>query len=120
MEDVSGHEEATHAGQIDPAGPQQAPSMQQQQQQQGAVSEQQQQLLARKDALIDQLQRKLEHYRSWLSSLQGQMQHKDPTVIKNARRLYVGGIPEGTREVGAMHGATPTAAAGQDRVLDLT
>jgi hypothetical protein len=31
--------------------------------------------------------------------LQCQMQHKDPQVIKNARRLYIGGIPDGTKEV---------------------
>lgn len=99
MEDVSGHGEVQHAAQLEPAGP---PSTQQQQgqQQAGAAQDQHQQLLAAKDAQIEVLQRKLEHYRSWLSSLQGQMQHKDPSVIKNARRLYVGGIPEAAREVG--------------------
>ena len=105
MEDVSGHGEAMHAEQIEPAGAQQAPSTQQQtaaaQQQAGPLSPEQQQLLARKDAQIEVLQMKLERYRSWLSSLQGQMQHKDPTILRNARRLYIGGIPDSAREVGA-------------------
>lgn len=79
---------------------QQQPSTQLQQQQAPAQQQQQyKQALAEKDAQISVLQKKLEHYRSWLSSLQCQMQHKDPQVIKNARRLYIGGIPDATREV---------------------
>lgn len=52
-----------------------------------------------KDEQIHVLQRKLEHFRAWLSGLQGQLVAKDPQLLKNARRLYVGGIPQGTKEV---------------------
>lgn len=52
-----------------------------------------------KDEQIHVLQRKLEHFRSWLSGLQGQLAAKDPQLLKNARRLYIGGIPDGTKEV---------------------
>jgi hypothetical protein len=104
MEEARSHEGLIHAGQAD-AAPQQQPSTQQQQQQgQGQAQDYQQcrELLEQKDAEIELLQKKLEHYRSWLSSLQGQMQHKDPQVIKNARRLYIGGVPDRAREVGGV------------------
>ncbi|KAF8061126.1 MPC1 [Scenedesmus sp. PABB004] len=55
-------------------------------------------LLRQKDEQIAALQAKLGHFRSWLSGLQVQQQAKDPQLLKNARRLYVGGIPEGTKE----------------------
>jgi hypothetical protein len=45
------------------------------------------------------LQRRLEHFRGWLAGVQEQVTARDPQIIKNARRLYVGGIPEGTKEV---------------------
>lgn len=115
MEDVRGQESLQHALQGDTAA-QQQPSSQQQQQGQALSQEQQHQqcneLIAHKDAEIELLQRKLEHYRSWLSSLQGQMQHKDPQIIKNARRLYIGGIPEGTREVGGAQGPMHSSSRG--------
>eukprot|EP00775_Hariotina_reticulata_P007687 gene7687-7887_t len=55
--------------------------------------------LRQKDEQITTLERKLDHFRSWLSNLQGQLQAKDPQIVKNARRLYVGGIPEDTKEI---------------------
>lgn len=92
MEDVSSSQQGAlqHAAESGAAAGHQPGEQQQQQWQE---------LLSHKDAQIEVLQKKLEHFRSWLSSLQGQMQHKDPQVIKNARRLYIGGIPESTREV---------------------
>jgi len=104
MEEVSGQGALQHAAQTEPAGAQQ----QQQQQQQ---AEQWQDLLKRKDVQIEVLNKKLDHFRSWLSSLQGQMQHKDPQVIKNARRLYIGGIPEGAREVRPLEAPAHSTAA---------
>lgn len=100
MEDVRSQEGLIHAGQADAAAQQQPSPQQQQQQGQAQDYQQCRELLEQKDAEIELLQKKLEHYRSWLSSLQGQTQHKDPQVIKNARRLYIGGVPEGAREVG--------------------
>lgn len=61
------------------------------------------QQLAAKDEQIAKLSRQLEHFRGWLSGLQGQLQTKDPQAIKNARRLYVGGIPDGIQEVCVRH-----------------
>lgn len=55
--------------------------------------------LRHKDEHISVLQKKLDHFRAWLQSLQTQVQAKDPQILKNARRLYIGGIPEGTKEV---------------------
>lgn len=88
---------------------QQAAVQQQQQQPQGQQQQQQQQpplsreqlteQLLQRDAQIKVLQQKLEHYRAWLSSVQEQQLHRDAQLVKNARRLYIGGIPEGTREV---------------------
>jgi hypothetical protein len=57
------------------------------------------QQLRQRDETISILQRRLEHFRSWLAGVQGQVAARDPQIIKNARRLYVGGIPEGTKEV---------------------
>eukprot|EP00879_Flechtneria_rotunda_P003535 GHRR01003767.1.p1 GENE.GHRR01003767.1~~GHRR01003767.1.p1 ORF type:complete len:822 (+),score=334.64 GHRR01003767.1:175-2640(+) len=54
--------------------------------------------IRQKDQQISVLQRKLEHFRLWMSGIQTQAQAKDPQILKNARRLYVGGIPEGTQE----------------------
>jgi hypothetical protein len=66
--------------------------------------------LRQKDDQITMLERKLEHFRSWLSNLQGQLQAKDPQVVKNARRLYVGGIPEDTKEVSSAAAAAAAPA----------
>eukprot|EP01025_Chloroclados_australasicus_P059432 TRINITY_DN7514_c0_g1_i1.p2 TRINITY_DN7514_c0_g1~~TRINITY_DN7514_c0_g1_i1.p2 ORF type:complete len:462 (+),score=68.21 TRINITY_DN7514_c0_g1_i1:293-1678(+) len=52
-------------------------------------------LLKSKEALTHTLQQKLTHYRTWLSSIHARVQQMSPNVIKNARRLYVGGLDEG-------------------------
>ncbi|KAF6259757.1 hypothetical protein COO60DRAFT_972046 [Scenedesmus sp. NREL 46B-D3] len=56
------------------------------------------QQLRQRDETISVLQRRLEHFRVWLLGVQAQVSARDPQIIKNARRLYVGGIPEGTKE----------------------
>ena len=56
--------------------------------------------LRQKDAQILMLQKKLSHFRSWVSGIHAKVQQMNPQAIKNSRRLYVGGIPEDTTEVG--------------------
>jgi hypothetical protein len=53
------------------------------------------------------LERKLHHLRSWMGSVNAQMAATNPQLVKNARRLYVGGVPPGTTEV---RGAARTKA----------
>jgi hypothetical protein len=64
------------------------------------------QQLRQRDETIGILQGRLDHFRGWLQGVQAQVAARDPQIIKNARRLYVGGIPEGTKEVsvGVMSG----------------
>ena len=52
-----------------------------------------------KDAQILVLQKKLSHYRSWITSLQNKVQQQNPQALKNAKRLYIGGFHTGTTEV---------------------
>lgn len=47
-----------------------------------------------------QLTAQLQHLRSWMSSLQQRAKANDPHALLVARELYVGGVPEGTTEVG--------------------
>jgi hypothetical protein len=45
------------------------------------------------------LERKLAHLRGWVAAVNAQVAANNPQLVKNARRLYVGGVPEGTTEV---------------------
>ena len=47
------------------------------------------------------MERKLQHLRSWMASVNAHMATTNPQLVKNARRLYVGGVPPGTTEVRA-------------------
>mmetsp|Transcript_20487 Transcript_20487/g.44791 ORF Transcript_20487/g.44791 Transcript_20487/m.44791 type:complete len:465 (-) Transcript_20487:1227-2621(-) len=61
-----------------------------------AETETEQQLwqeLRQKDAQILVLQKKLAHFRQWVSSIHARVQQLNPQAIKNSRKLYVGGIP---------------------------
>jgi hypothetical protein len=55
--------------------------------------------LQEKDAELAQVQKRLEHYRAWVGTLHAKMQASNPQAIKNAKRLYIGGVPEGTTDV---------------------
>eukprot|EP01024_Parvocaulis_polyphysoides_P064874 TRINITY_DN7553_c3_g1_i1.p1 TRINITY_DN7553_c3_g1~~TRINITY_DN7553_c3_g1_i1.p1 ORF type:complete len:409 (+),score=68.79 TRINITY_DN7553_c3_g1_i1:352-1578(+) len=48
-----------------------------------------------KEAMIHSLQQKLTHYRLWLAGVHARVQQMSPNLIKNARRIYVGGLDEG-------------------------
>lgn len=50
-------------------------------------------------ARVAVLERKLAHLRSWMASVASQVAASNPQLAKNARRLYVGGVPTGTTEV---------------------
>ncbi|KIY92180.1 hypothetical protein MNEG_15783 [Monoraphidium neglectum] len=56
------------------------------------------QQLAQREAQVAVLERKLHHLRSWMGSINAQMAATNPQLVKNARRLYVGGVPPGTTE----------------------
>ena len=47
---------------------------------------------------VAQLERKLAHLRAWVASVNAQVAASNPQLVKNARKLYVGGVPEGTTE----------------------
>jgi hypothetical protein len=70
--------------------------------------------LREKDAQIHVLQKKLQHFRSWVSSIHHKVQQMNPQAIKNSKRLYIGGIPADTTEASASptadsaSGGTPT------------
>lgn len=49
--------------------------------------------LRQKEHTILVLQKKLAHFRSWVTSVHGRVQQVNPQAIKNSRRLYVGGLP---------------------------
>ena len=55
--------------------------------------------LQEKEAEIAQLQKRLGHFRAWIGTLHSKMQTSNPQAIKNARRLYIGGVPDGTTDV---------------------
>ena len=57
-----------------------------------------------KDTELAQLQKRLSHYRSWVGSLHAKMQASNPQAIKNAKRLYIGGVPEDTTDVSIARG----------------
>lgn len=62
--------------------------------------------LRQRNAQIALLQRKLLHFRRWISSVQAKVQVMNPQALKNSRKLYVGNIPAETGEVrGAAQGA---------------
>jgi hypothetical protein len=72
--------------------------------------------LDERDARISTLQLQLDHFRGWLAGLHAQASAQQPHVLKNARRLYVGGIPASTCEVCwvhlmLMHGCVSIVAA---------
>eukprot|EP01025_Chloroclados_australasicus_P057098 TRINITY_DN7106_c1_g1_i2.p1 TRINITY_DN7106_c1_g1~~TRINITY_DN7106_c1_g1_i2.p1 ORF type:complete len:551 (-),score=79.64 TRINITY_DN7106_c1_g1_i2:2099-3751(-) len=52
-------------------------------------------LVKGKEALILAQQKKLVHYRAWMSTIHARVQQMNPGIIKNARRLYIGNLPEG-------------------------
>lgn len=54
--------------------------------------------LRQKDAQILMLQKKLQHFRSWVSNIHNKVQQMNPQAIKNSRRLYIGGITPETTE----------------------
>ncbi|GMH40209.1 hypothetical protein BSKO_08113 [Bryopsis sp. KO-2023] len=54
--------------------------------------------LRQKDAQILVGQKKLNHFRSWMNSLQAKVNAQNPQAVKNARRLYIGGFPQGSAE----------------------
>ena len=41
----------------------------------------------------------LAHYRNWSAQVQARYQMFNPEAIRPARRIYVGGLPNGTTEV---------------------
>jgi hypothetical protein len=45
------------------------------------------------------LERRLAHLRAWMASVCNQMASTNPQLAKNARRLYIGGVPADTTEV---------------------
>ena len=47
--------------------------------------------LRQKDATILMLQKKLDHFRHWLSSVNSRVQQMNPSAVRNARKLYIGG-----------------------------
>jgi hypothetical protein len=47
-----------------------------------------------KDALISKLQRQLAHYRSWVGSVHARVLHMNPQAVQNAKRLYIGNLPQ--------------------------
>eukprot|EP01025_Chloroclados_australasicus_P042966 TRINITY_DN4569_c0_g2_i1.p1 TRINITY_DN4569_c0_g2~~TRINITY_DN4569_c0_g2_i1.p1 ORF type:complete len:450 (-),score=73.72 TRINITY_DN4569_c0_g2_i1:1166-2515(-) len=51
-------------------------------------------LVKGKEAMIHTLQQKLSYYRTWLSGVHARVQQMSPNLIKNARRLYIGGLDE--------------------------
>jgi hypothetical protein len=53
--------------------------------------------LRQKDATILMLQKKLDHFRHWLASVNSRVQQMNPSAVRNARKLYVGGESQGTR-----------------------
>jgi hypothetical protein len=55
--------------------------------------------LQQREKQVAALERKLAHLRSWIAAINSQMAATNPQLVKNARRLYVGGVPEGTSEV---------------------
>lgn len=54
--------------------------------------------LRQKNTQIAVLQKKLLHFRRWISSVHGKVQVMNPQAIKNSRKLYVGNIPADTSE----------------------
>jgi len=54
-----------------------------------------------KDKRIAHLEGKLQHLRSWMQGLQNQMQSQaeQRETVFNARRLFIGGVPQGTSDV---------------------
>lgn len=44
------------------------------------------------------LQKKLSHFRTWVSQVHSRVQQVNPQAVKNSRRLYVGGLPQDTTE----------------------
>lgn len=59
--------------------------------------------LRQRNAQIALLQRKLLHFRRWVSSVQAKVQVMNPQALKNSRKLYVGNIPAETGEVRRVH-----------------
>ena len=49
----------------------------------------------------------LAHYRNWSAQVQARYQMFNPEAIRPARRIYVGGLPGGTSEVGGFCSASP-------------
>jgi hypothetical protein len=47
--------------------------------------------LRQKDAQILMLQKKLQHFRTWLGSVNTRVQQMNPSAVRNARKLYIGG-----------------------------
>lgn len=66
--------------------------------QQGDVDELWNQL-RQKDAQILVLQKKLGHFRSWISTIHARVQLMSPQALKNCKRLYIGNLPDGCSEV---------------------
>lgn len=62
----------------------------------GATPEERLKLREQQVSILD---KKLAHLRSWMASVQTQMAATNPQLAKNARRLYIGGVPTGTTEV---------------------
>jgi hypothetical protein len=58
--------------------------------------------LRSKDAQILMLQKKLQHMRSWVNSIHSKVQGMSPQIIKNARRLYLGGVPPEATDVSCL------------------
>lgn len=54
--------------------------------------------LRQKDAQVLQLQKKLAHFRQWVTSVHAKVQQLNPQTLKNSRRLYIGGIPPDASE----------------------
>lgn len=55
--------------------------------------------LRQRDAQILVLQKKLGHFRSWLTGVHAKVQAANPSAINNYKRLYVGNLPPHTSEV---------------------
>jgi hypothetical protein len=55
--------------------------------------------LQEKTLHMKQLEHRLAHLQAWMEAQASQMQASNPATVKNARRLYIGGLPEGTTDV---------------------
>jgi hypothetical protein len=67
--------------------------------------------LQEKTQHMKQLEHRLAHLQAWMEAQASQMQADNPATVKNARRLYIGGLPEGTTDVSMWLGCSSSLTA---------